>query len=99
MCAVVGVSPSLRHAQGEETSCSLAEGNRQQVSHSGHRHRPETAHHPPAIDLLNCCEANTRLGYIVMKNIARIIGERYERARHTLVGEVQSGLRQKDPLA
>jgi hypothetical protein len=39
------------------------------------------------------------LGYIVMKNIARIIGERYERARHTLVGEVQSGLRQKDPLA
>jgi len=50
-------------------------------------------------DLLDCCEGNTRLGYIVMKNIARIIGERYESARRILVGEVQSGLRQKDPLA
>lgn len=50
-------------------------------------------------DLRECCEANVRLGYIVMRNVARIIGERYELARQMLIGEIQSGLRQKDPLA
>jgi CRP-like cAMP-binding protein len=47
-------------------------------------------------DLQACCEANTRLGYIVMKNIARIVGERYEIARQMLTGEIQSGLKKKE---
>jgi len=49
-------------------------------------------------DLQECCEANIRLGYVVMKNIGRIAGERYERARQMLMREIQHGLEEKDPL-
>ena len=47
-------------------------------------------------DLQDLCEANTRLGYIVMKNIARIICERYELFRRMLVGEIQRDLKRKE---
>jgi signal-transduction protein with cAMP-binding, CBS, and nucleotidyltransferase domain len=47
-------------------------------------------------DLQACCEANTRLGYLVMKNIARIVGERYEIARQILTGEIQRNLEKKE---
>jgi hypothetical protein len=47
-------------------------------------------------DLQACCEANTRLGYIVMKNIARIVGERYEVARQILAGEIQNSWKKKE---
>ncbi len=47
-------------------------------------------------DLQDVCEANAHLGYIVMKNIARIIGERYELARQILVGEIQRDLKRKE---
>jgi CRP-like cAMP-binding protein len=50
-------------------------------------------------DLLECCEADTGLGYVVMKNIARLVGERYEFARRILVSEVKENIRRRDPLA
>ena len=49
--------------------------------------------------LFACCEADTHLGYQVMKNIAGIVGERYQRTRQMLAGEIQNSLRQKDPLS
>ncbi len=50
-------------------------------------------------DLQECCDADVRLGFIVMKNIARIVGERYEFARRILVSEIKTNVRQRDPLA
>lgn len=47
-------------------------------------------------DLQDCCEANPRLGYIVMKNIAQIVVERYEIAWKMLQGEIQQDLRKKE---
>ncbi len=47
-------------------------------------------------DLQDCCEANMRLGYIVMKNITRILGRRYEIARQGLIRGVQKDLEKKD---
>jgi CRP/FNR family transcriptional regulator, cyclic AMP receptor protein len=47
-------------------------------------------------DLQACCEANTRLGYMVMKNITRIVGERYEIARQMLAGEIQRNLEKRE---
>ena len=47
-------------------------------------------------DLQACCDTNTRLGYIVMKNIARIISDRYEIARQMLAGEIQRNLEKKE---
>jgi CRP-like cAMP-binding protein len=50
-------------------------------------------------DLRYCCDADPQLGSVVMGNIARIVGRRYERAQRILVGEIQNNLRQRDPLA
>jgi CRP-like cAMP-binding protein len=50
-------------------------------------------------DLQYCCDADPRMGAVVMGNIARIIGARYEHARHILIGEIQNNLKQRDPLA
>ncbi|MDH3456459.1 MAG: cyclic nucleotide-binding domain-containing protein [Gemmatimonadota bacterium] len=50
-------------------------------------------------DLEECCEADLQLGYLVMKNIARLVGERYELARRILLSEIKTNIRQRDPLA
>lgn len=50
-------------------------------------------------DLLNLCEANSRLGFLIMKNIARVIGERFELAEQMLIREIRHGLQRQDPLA
>jgi CRP-like cAMP-binding protein len=50
-------------------------------------------------DLQYCCDADPRTGSVVMGNIARTVGKRYERAQQILVGEIQNNLRQRDPLA
>jgi hypothetical protein len=39
------------------------------------------------------------MGSVVMWNIARTIGARYQLARQILVAEIQSNLKQRDPLA
>jgi CRP-like cAMP-binding protein len=50
-------------------------------------------------DLRQCCDADPQLGSVVMGNIARIVGRRYERVQRILVREIQNNLRQRDPLA
>lgn len=50
-------------------------------------------------DLLESCEADPRLGYVVMKNIAYLVGERYEFARRILLSELKLNIRRRDPLA
>jgi CRP-like cAMP-binding protein len=50
-------------------------------------------------DLQYCCDADPRMGSVVMGNIARTIGARYEHARKILVEEIKNNLRQRDPLA
>ncbi len=50
-------------------------------------------------DLRNLGETNPRLGYIVMKNVARIIGERYELFHRMLIGEIQRDLKRKQSKA
>jgi len=49
--------------------------------------------------LLQCCESDPSIGYHVMKNIAGIIGQRFEVTRQMLAREIQAGLHQKDPLS
>ena len=50
-------------------------------------------------DIDYSCEGNTHLGYKLVKNIARVIGQRFQIAEQMLVNEIQNGLRHKDPLA
>lgn len=50
-------------------------------------------------DIQSSCEANAHLGYIFMRNTARVIGERFQIAQEMLVKEIQDGLKHKDPLA
>ena len=45
------------------------------------------------------CEANRQLGYLFMKNITRIIGQRFHLLQEALAKEIQEGLKRKDPLA
>ena len=47
-------------------------------------------------DLQGLCETNARLGYIVMKNIALIVVERYEIAWKMLQGEILRDLKRKE---
>lgn len=50
-------------------------------------------------DIERSCEANAHLGYKLVRNIARVIGQRFQIAEQMLVNEIQDGLRHKDPLA
>ncbi len=50
-------------------------------------------------DIQHLCETNIRLGYIVMKNTARIIGGRFQTLQAALAKEIQDRLRSKDSLA
>lgn len=50
-------------------------------------------------DIKSLCEANHHLGYLFMKNITRIIGERFHMLQGALAKEIQDGLKRKDSLA
>jgi hypothetical protein len=50
-------------------------------------------------DIQSACEANTHFGYVFMKNVARVVGQRFEISQRMLVREVQAELKDKDPLA
>lgn len=50
-------------------------------------------------DIQNSCEANTHLGYMFMRNTARVIGQRFEGSQEMLVKEIQHGLKHNDSLA
>lgn len=47
-------------------------------------------------DLKALCAKNDHLGYAVMKNIAEIIGERFELVQNILMNEIQQNLRQRE---
>ena len=47
-------------------------------------------------DLQDACESSPRLGYLVMKNVARIIGERYELTRRMLIAGIETDLKKKE---
>lgn len=50
-------------------------------------------------EIHSLCEANLHLGYTFMKNVGRIIGERFQAGQQMLIKEIQDGLKRKDPLA
>ena len=47
-------------------------------------------------DLKELCTKNEHLGYVLMKNIAEIIGERFQMAQNMLVNEIQNNFNEKE---
>jgi signal-transduction protein with cAMP-binding, CBS, and nucleotidyltransferase domain len=47
-------------------------------------------------DLRELCAKNDHLGYILMKNIAEIIGERFQMVQNMLINEIQQNLKEKE---
>lgn len=50
-------------------------------------------------DIERLCAENSHLGYVVMSNIAKLIGKQFSALEKALVAEIQQGLKEKDPLA
>jgi CRP-like cAMP-binding protein len=50
----------------------------------------------PATDLRKLCSEHHHLGYVLMKNIAVIIGGRFERTQRILMGVIQKQLDEKE---
>jgi signal-transduction protein with cAMP-binding, CBS, and nucleotidyltransferase domain len=48
-------------------------------------------------DLKELCIKNDHLGYILMKNIAEIIGERFQMVQNMLINEIQQNVNEKEP--
>lgn len=49
-------------------------------------------------DINELCSKNNHLGYILMRNIAEVIGERFQIVQTMLINEIQQNLRQKELL-
>lgn len=50
-------------------------------------------------DIKKICQENNRLGYILMNNIAKIIGQRFSAIQGILIQEIQQSLKQKERLS
>ena len=50
-------------------------------------------------DIEKLCAENSHLGYVVMNNVAKLIGRRFSALEKALVAEIQQSLKEKDPLA
>jgi len=50
----------------------------------------------PAAGLRKLCSEHDHLGYVLMKNISAIIGERFERMQRILMGVIQKQLDEKE---
>ena len=48
-------------------------------------------------DIRELCAKNEHLGFILMKNIAEIIGERFQMLQKMLMNEIQQNLKEKEP--
>ncbi len=48
-------------------------------------------------DIKELCAKNEHLGFILMKNIAEIIGERFQMVQKMLMNEIQQNLKEKEP--
>ncbi len=49
-------------------------------------------------DLIQLCESDTHLGYLLMRNIARLIARRFMLTQEKLIREIQQALKKKDLL-
>jgi signal-transduction protein with cAMP-binding, CBS, and nucleotidyltransferase domain len=47
-------------------------------------------------DINDLCSKNDHMGYIIMKNISEIIGERFELVQKMLINEIQQNLKEKE---
>jgi signal-transduction protein with cAMP-binding, CBS, and nucleotidyltransferase domain len=47
-------------------------------------------------DIKELCAKNDHLGYVLMKNLAEIIGERFQIVQTMLINEIQQNLKEKD---
>ena len=47
-------------------------------------------------DINDLCSKNERMGYILMKNISEIIGDRFELVQKMLINEIQQNLKEKE---
>lgn len=50
-------------------------------------------------DIERLCAENSHLGYVIMNNVAKLIGRRFSALEKALVAEIQQSLKAKDPLA
>ena len=50
-------------------------------------------------DIERLCEENSHLGYVIMNNVAKLIGKRFSALEKALVAEIQRSLKEKDPFA
>jgi CRP-like cAMP-binding protein len=53
----------------------------------------------PAKQMLGLCEANDHFGHQLMRNVARVVGERYDAMQGLAIRLVQDRIRQRDPGA
>jgi len=49
-------------------------------------------------ELMDLCEADNHLGYVLMRNIARLIARRFILTQEKLIREIQQALKKKDTL-
>jgi CRP-like cAMP-binding protein len=49
-------------------------------------------------ELIELCESNNHLGYVLMRNIARLIARRFMLTQEKLIREIQQSLKKKDSL-
>ena len=50
-------------------------------------------------DIKRICQDNNHLGYILMKNIAKVIGQRFSTIQGILIQEIQQSLKKKESLS
>lgn len=50
-------------------------------------------------DIKRICQNNKHLGYILMNNIAKIIGQRFSTMQRILIQEIQQSLKKKESLS
>ncbi len=50
-------------------------------------------------DIKRICEENSHLGYVLMNNIAKIIGQRFSAIQAILIQEIQQDLKKKESLS
>lgn len=50
-------------------------------------------------DLKRICQDNNHLGYILMNNLAKIIGQRFSTLQEILINEIQQSLKKKESLS
>ncbi len=50
-------------------------------------------------DIKRLCEANNHLGYVLMRNLAKMVGDRFTRVEQVLIRQAQQSLKEKETSA